>query len=221
MLRKWFESGEKRFTTIKSEAYPDVYEHHCAHLRTRKGVHKPVILEIGVRGGGSIEMWNHYFGGECTIVGIDVDARCQVFEKEFDNVHIFIGDQADRNFMRSVVEEMGGKVDVVLDDGGHWMHQQINSFESVFPFITEGGVYLIEDTQSSNFPQFNNGTTPTLIEYMLAKCTEINGTIPMGETNKDTWGICFHDNVIALQKRARVFPRLLIADENGIQVCID
>jgi hypothetical protein len=198
----------------------DIYEFHCKHLLARRSEHKPIVLEIGVRGGGSLEMWNHYFGGECSIVGIDIDPRCKVFEKEFDNVRILIGDQADRKFMHSVMEEIGGKVDIVLDDGGHWMHQQIVSFECVFPFVNEGGVYLIEDNQTSFLPQYNNGSTPTLVDYMLAKCQEMNGTIPMGQTNKDTWGICFHDNVIALPKRARVFPRLLIADAKGIQVVL-
>ena len=42
-----------------------------------------------------------------------------------------------------------GPFDIIIDDGGHTMEQQIASIETLFPALNEGGVYLCEDTHTS------------------------------------------------------------------------
>ena len=67
--------------------YFEVYHRHFQKYRN-----KPVtILEIGVWGGGSLQMWKKYFGDECRIVGIDIMDECKNYEE--DRIKIYIGSQ--------------------------------------------------------------------------------------------------------------------------------
>ena len=50
-----------------------------------------------------------------------------------------------------------GSVDIVIDDGGHTMNQQIVSFEELFPIVSSDGVYLCEDTGTSFMPIYGGG----------------------------------------------------------------
>lgn len=99
------------------------------------------MLEIGVSRGGSLELWRDYLGPEATIMGVDIDPRCAAES-------VRIGSQADPGFLRSVVEEMGG-VDVVLDDGSHIASHQRASFDALWPLLSDGGVYMVEDLHTA------------------------------------------------------------------------
>jgi hypothetical protein len=107
------------------------------------------LLEIGVCDGASVKMWKEYFP-KATIVAIDIDPRCKEFEE--DRIHIHIGDQTDINFLQSVVSKHG-HFEVILDDGGHSWKQQIVSFETLFPRLSYGGLYFLEDMHTSYRPQ--------------------------------------------------------------------
>lgn len=100
------------------------------------------MLEIGVFEGGSLELWRKYFGPEATIFGIDINAQCA--SKVDAPNQVRIGSQDDHGFLRSVVAEMGG-VDLVLDDGSHKGSHIISSFRALFPLLSDGGLYAIED----------------------------------------------------------------------------
>ena len=54
------------------------------------------LLEIGVAWGGSLFTWQKYFPNS-QITGIDNNPDCKKFEE--DNIKVFIGDQADVNFL--------------------------------------------------------------------------------------------------------------------------
>jgi hypothetical protein len=103
------------------------------------------LLEIGVCDGASVKMWKEYFP-KATIVAIDIDPRCKEFEEE--RIHIHIGDQTDVKFLQTVVSQYG-HFEVILDDGGHSWKQQIVSFETLFPNLSYGGLYFLEDMHTS------------------------------------------------------------------------
>ncbi len=116
--------------------YLDVYQRYFAAYRNT-----PVkMLEIGVSGGGSLELWRTYFGESATIFGIDINPDCA--NRVTSPNQVRIGSQADPDFLRKVANEIG-ELDIVLDDGSHFgRHQQV-SFEVLFPFLRNGGLYLI------------------------------------------------------------------------------
>ena len=105
-----------------------------------------VFVEIGVQNGGSAQMWRHYFGKDAKIIGVDIDPRCK--ELETDGITVEIGSQEDPNFWAAFREKYP-RVDILLDDGGHTMNQQIVTFKEMFPHIRDGGLYMCEDCHTS------------------------------------------------------------------------
>jgi len=133
------------------------------------------ILEIGVYKGGSLEMWKKYFGPSAKIVGIDNDPSCKQYEQE--NVDVLIGNQHDPFFLRSVVDKYKG-FDIIIDDGSQQSADQIFSFEFMFDYLNNDGVYLIEDTHTSYWPgRFNGGlkNPKTLVEFSKNLIDDLNG----------------------------------------------
>lgn len=135
---------------LKWHHYFDIYHNHFCRFREKN----VKLLEIGVYQGGSLQMWKNYLGSNAKIYGVDVNPRCK--ELEEDQIQIFIGDQTDRGFLRKLREEIG-TIDIVIDDGGHTMIQQITTFEELFPFVGEVGVYLVEDLHTSYWEDYGGG----------------------------------------------------------------
>ena len=144
----------------KWEPYFDVYERYLSKFIGKN----PVVVEIGVQSGGSIEMWKKYFGAGSTIIGIDVDPK--VLQNKSDGVDIIIGDQGSPEFWDEFLQQYPN-IDILIDDGGHHCFQQILTFEKVFPHLNDGGVFICEDTHTSYQP-FTGGSfrgENTFIEY--------------------------------------------------------
>lgn len=114
-------------------------------------------------------MWKRYFSNAISITGIDIDDSCKRFES--DKVKVYIGDQENVRFL-NYVEDNEGPFDIIIDDGGHTMKQQINTFYALFPKLNNGGIYVIEDLHTSYWKQFGGGvhrrnTTISLIKKMI------------------------------------------------------
>jgi hypothetical protein len=137
-LLKYFSEHKEGRGIWKYNHYFESYERHFAKFRGQE-VH---VLEIGIFSGGSLEMWQNYFGHSSKIYGVDIQADCKVYETE--SVRVFIGDQADRTFWKQLKEEVP-ILDIVIDDGGHIPEQQIVSLDELLPHLQPGGIYLCED----------------------------------------------------------------------------
>lgn len=151
-------------------------------------------------------MWRDYFGEQALIVGIDISEHCRSFEAH--NTKIRIGSQEDPAFLRNLISEFGD-FDVVLDDGGHTMRQQITSFEELYGHVRMGGVYLVEDCHTSYQEQFGGGIRKpdSFIEFAKRKIDELNGLHVQGyhsEFNtgftRTTTGISFHESVVVFER---------------------
>jgi hypothetical protein len=92
--------------------YLEIYDRHLSKFRNKK----VRLLEIGVSGGGSLQLWRNYFGSNAVIFGVDINPACAKFDGASGSVRI--GSQADTAFLKLVVEEMQG-VDIIIDDGSH------------------------------------------------------------------------------------------------------
>jgi hypothetical protein len=143
----------------KWEHYYEIYDRHFSRFRNKPGLN---VLEIGIYSGGSLGMWRDYFGPQCTIYGIDIEESCKVYES--NNVKVFIGDQADRNFWKQFKKEAPA-IDIVIDDGGHQPTQMMVSFEELFPQLNPGGIYLCEDI-AGKFHRF--------AAYVNGLCNQLN-----------------------------------------------
>jgi 23S rRNA U2552 (ribose-2'-O)-methylase RlmE/FtsJ len=102
------------------------------------------LLEIGVHKGYSIKMWEEYLP-ESKIVGVDIDlSQCQF---SFNKAKLIECDATSEEFLDLI---NGETFDVIIDDGSHKLHHQINSFELLFPVLNKGGCYFIEDIISGD-----------------------------------------------------------------------
>lgn len=120
---------------------------------------KPLnLLEIGVAWGGSLFTWQKYFPNS-QITGIDNNPDCKKFEE--GNIKVFIGDQSNADFLKEV-NAQSGPYDIIIDDGGHMMNQQITSFKTLFPLLKNGGYYVIEDYHTSYMPKYQDGGERTV-----------------------------------------------------------
>ena len=166
---------------------------------------KVKMLEIGVSKGGSLGLWRKFLGREAVIFGVDIDPTCAAHDGEFANVRI--GSQDDPQFLRSVVTEMGG-IDVVLDDGSHVASHQRASFEVLFPLLSEGGLYIIEDMHTAYWPRFEGGLKRqgTAVEFLKDKIDTIyEHYFEKGLNNdrsmSDIESIQFFDSIAVVSKK--------------------
>ncbi len=67
-----------------------------------------------------------------------------------ENVTIFFSLKEDKTFLKEVAEEIQD-LDILIDDGGPSMKQQITNFEMLFSKIKNGGIYLCENKHSSHW----------------------------------------------------------------------
>lgn len=135
--------GKLEKSCIKWTGYFDVYDRFFNKFIGKS----PKILEIGVFGGGSIELWLKYFGENTEVIGIDIDQRCSTYKYE-GNAKIIIGDQGDPNFWNNFFAE-NNNFDIIIDDGSHIFEHQILTLQKSFPHLKDGGVYVCEDTHTS------------------------------------------------------------------------
>ena len=175
---------------LKWEHYFDIYHRHFASFRNRD----ISILEIGVLKGGSLDLWRHYFGPEASLYGIDVDPACKRYET--DGKKIFIGDQANRQFWHSFKQNVPA-LDIVIDDGGHLMEQQIVSLEELLPILRPGGIYLCEDI-NGNANRFSS-----YIYGLVSKLNECNDyqRHPANPLQHLIYGIHLYPYVAVIEKR--------------------
>lgn len=135
--------GEKYVTDkVTTHGYQRFYPKFLAHLRDRQ----MKMLEIGAHEGGSLDLWLDYFPkGE--IYGIDIRK-----EYTYPRGKVFCGDQGSAAFLDSVIEEIGGDLDFIIDDGSHLPDHQVLGLNTLFDSaLKPGGVYIIEDIETSYF----------------------------------------------------------------------
>ncbi len=98
---------------------------------------------------------------------------------------IYFGDQENRPFLRETIKKIVaaatianssfagtmtaasstvtvGLFDIIVDDGGHTFRQQRTSFQELWPYVKEGGVYVVEDLQAES-----NGMPVVFAKWIL------------------------------------------------------
>ena len=151
----------------KIQNYFEIYENNFSKYRNKN----IKFVEIGVHNGGSLEVWKKYFGPKAKIIGIDINPECKKFEDK--QVKIFIGNQSDPNFWKKFFKKVG-KVDIILDDGGHTnLDQIITTVESV-KNIKDGGMLLIEDVLTSYHKKYNSHKNFTFMNFAKKITDDLN-----------------------------------------------
>lgn len=197
----------------KWEHYLPIYDRYLspylAGFPLAEGGFRPLrLLEIGVSQGGSLALWRRYFGPEAVIFGIDIEPRCATFDGRDGQVRI--GSQADPAFLRKVVDEMGG-VDIVIDDGSHVASHQRASISTLFPLLSDEGLYICEDVHTAYWPGWLEGgygrrgsfigLTRGLIDDLHSAWHGRALTAPWAAGKFDA--VHIHDSVVVIEKRQK------------------
>jgi hypothetical protein len=154
------------------------------------------LLEIGVGPGGSLHMWREYFP-RASIYGLDIDPNTY-FEGE-KRIKIWIGDQADEALLSEIIDEIGD-VSLVIDDAGHTPAAQATSFNFLFPYVTPGGLYIIEDLRLSYSTKRKGGgeDNPEGIIYYL---DQQRSDLVRGNRDRKAEFIHYHNNVVIVGRQ--------------------
>lgn len=130
-------------------------QHYNRHFKDFKNK-KFNLLEIGVggyekpdKGGNSLRTWKYYFN-KASIFAIDIYDKSPHEEKR---IKIFEGSQVDKLFLDNVCKQIGD-IEIIIDDGSHINEHIIETFIILFPKLKVGGIYVVEDLQTSYWTEY-------------------------------------------------------------------
>lgn len=159
------------------------------------------LLEIGVWEGASLAMWREYFT-KAAIVGVDVDTG-RARDDYIEGTHIRQVDVTDEAALRRVIEEFGA-FDVVIDDGAHLSHIARHAFGMLWPHVTPGGIYCVEDVHTYWWPHAN---TPGCEEWLFDLARDCMGRGDSAHEKNDhptdIYAVGFYKSLAVIRKRNR------------------
>lgn len=98
-------------------------------------------MGLGGRPGASLRAFRDW-ALKAEVVGADID-RGVLFEEE--RIRTFFVDQTDPASLKLLGSEVGTGFDLIIDDGLHLPHANLNTIEALLPLLKPGGTMVIED----------------------------------------------------------------------------
>lgn len=223
-LRWYFDHNDGRMINKWLHYFP-IYEQYLAPFRGRS----VTMLEIGVSHGGSLQMWRHHLGRRSRIVGLDVQPR--VAQLSEPGIDVVVGDQSDPDVLESLVERYG-RFDIVIDDGSHLPEHQIAGITRLWPHLSDGGVFIVEDLHTNYWPEFGagRGRDDTFIAWLHERIDDMHAfhsrepDFEVNDWTRTLGAIHVHDSIAVLQKATREEPirrrsgRPVFDDVYGVEV---
>lgn len=188
-------------------------EHYAKHFNSFR--HEGIIfLEMGIggykypgRGGAGLKMWRDYFT-KASVIGIDFYDKGQINFSDVAPLHVYKCSQEDETQLKSIFERHGTP-SIIVDDASHNNKLTIESFNILFPLLLPGGIYVIEDIESSwweneefsgcaNYTDFNAHTTINLIRRLMDDvCYK---SIPNYKRKFPVKAIHLYENIVFIEK---------------------
>lgn len=182
--------------------YAQIYDKYFTPLREQP----LTLLELGIggyhfpeRGGQSLRMWHEYFP-KAKIAGLDIHPKKDL---GLDRVEIFEGSQDDDERLYEIIEKIGVP-NIIIDDASHINPLTIESFEILFPVLATGGIYVIEDIETSwgegwcsGCGDHSNYTFPSAVNMARRLINDVNVPYVTGYARRyDVTSIHFYKNII-------------------------
>lgn len=101
------------------------------------------MIEIGVEKFASIKMWIDLFKN-MHIYGFDININN--YDEKYN---IFKGDQSKESDLNNFIGIINKPIYFINDDGSHIPEHQVLTFNKLFPILEDGGIYIIEDIETS------------------------------------------------------------------------
>jgi hypothetical protein len=178
--------------------------------------YRPItLLEIGIGGyedrpgGQSLNAWQCFFPF-AKLVACDIQ----------DRAFLATPRTIIRRLDQSDAEQLGelrdsGQFDIIIDDGSHMNTHQILTFKVLWPSLRSGGVYIVEDVQTSfwsydgwdgtavNAPEFSEtcvGYFAKLAPYVNISEFQAPGDKELMDVGRSVQQILFEHNLIVIIK---------------------
>ena len=113
-----------------------------------------IVVELGIDVGGSTAFLNELYTPD-TLIAVEINTTPAPTLTQYVDEHDRGGvvrphygvDQSDRSTVsRILTEEIGNRsIDLVIDDASHQYAETRSSFETLFPRVRSGGLFIIED----------------------------------------------------------------------------
>ena len=187
-----------KHVSLKCDTYFQTYEELFKNYVGRE----IVFVEIGVLHGGSLFMWKEYFGKKARIIGIDLHPKAKELEKY--GFEIYIGSQSNKIFWKDFYAKVG-KIDILLDDGGHINDQQIVTLSEGIHNINDDGIIVTEDVHTSYLKKFGNPSKHSFINYSKYLIDVVNSRFPDTKMKKNNdfrnkiYSISFYESIVAIK----------------------
>lgn len=211
-----FEQIARKYGTDKvtTHQYQFMYDKYLSSIRDDQ----LKVLEIGLGcnmdygPGASYYTWLEYLP-HVNLYFIEYDGQCaKKYQDKTPNAHVFVGDQADTLFLARFSTEAtaDGLFDIIIDDGGHTMDQQITSLEFLWKAVKPGGLYVIEDLQTSYWESFGgnplgrSSSKETTITYLYQLIDDLMIGKNAKQISHDLLSIDCMAEICALRKKEHI-----------------
>jgi hypothetical protein len=156
------------------------------------------FLEIGLDEGRSVKLWREYLPN-AELFGVDI-----INKSDIDGVSFLQADQSVREDLERIANQIG-TVNVIVDDGSHVVGHQILTFEVLFPMVQPGGLYVVEDIETSFWPV---GTEiygypvggKTVLDFFVGLLENVNAHTTGKENSFGVESVLFFENAVVIQK---------------------
>lgn len=192
---------------ITHHNYHTIYDFFLKSFYNDKGS----LLEIGIDSGKSLQMWLELFP-HAFVYGMDINVTAKS-----DRFNIIQGDQSniiDLYKVKSIV----GELFLINDDGSHIPEHQLLTFNTLFPCLREGGIYILEDIETSYWTKgglygyqthYGYKHPNSIVEIFKEVADSINSEFAGEHTNKieNTHlidSITFSKNCIIIVKKTQI-----------------
>jgi cephalosporin hydroxylase len=152
-----YQSTPDKFLLVKSKHMIEYYQDLLSQNKVKN------ILDIGIFKGGSLAFFQKLCSPD-KIVGIDIENKPNSALAEFirredlaETVRpIYSVNQADSEAVQRIIKEEFGntQIDLIIDDGCHYLDETRKSFNAVFRYLRNGGLYVVEDWGWAHWPGF-------------------------------------------------------------------
>lgn len=186
--------------------------HHHEYDKAYEPIFDPLrrqpisILEIGVEDGHSMASWAEYFAHPNTrIVGLAYQNKLKESLND-KRMHIVYGNQNDPTVQKELASR--GNYTIIIDDGSHLPSHQWNTFSALWPFVSPGGLYIVEDIETNYWSTKASiyGNTFASEHNVMDKFkniidTAVNAEFSTGVDSSDVESVRFHRNCIIFRKQ--------------------
>jgi len=140
------------FLMYKDRNLIDQYQNHFTKLNYKSNN----VFELGIYEGGSTAFWYEVLKPN-NMSSIDIQDKINTAhfnswqdrktrEDKSSIKTYWKTSQADPDELKRIVStDFNNKIDIVIDDASHLYSNTLISFETLFPLINPGGIYIIED----------------------------------------------------------------------------